>query len=402
MIRLILAVILLFVVVAGSALLVGDKGYLLIAMGDITIESTVVTALIMLAFVFVVSFITIKLIRGGYKVGARGWHKVIFANRNKARRLFKQGITHYLLEDYAQAEQTLVKSAQASGNQALALLVAAVAADKQGIKGNSQHYLQQLEQIEQANNETISLESVLIKLQLMITHKEFESARQLLDQHHKLIGHDLRLLAQEIELCLIEKRYQVAIERLVLARKQKQCNAEKLANWEYKAFYGEFTRLIKVKNLSVMQEFWQQLSRKLKQRETILLAYCQVLAEQKLTEPLNELLIPAIKKDASERFLHQIILLPISNPEALVEVVQKQLHKNKSSIKWLRVLAHLACHAKQWQMAEKAFSALHVELQQQQLTPSAIEKKLDAKKYALALNQQGKYQQANELLSALL
>jgi HemY protein len=83
-----------------------------------------------------------------------------------------------------------------------------------------------------------------------------------------------------------------------------------------------------------------------------------VLAEQNIIEPINKLLLPALKKDASVEFLHQLRVLPISKPDELIHAVQKQLHQHPQSSKWLSCLGHLAYHSKQWAMSEKAFNSL--------------------------------------------
>ena len=51
--RLVVLILLFFAAVAISPLLINEKGYILIAMGDLTVESTVVTAVIMLILIFI-------------------------------------------------------------------------------------------------------------------------------------------------------------------------------------------------------------------------------------------------------------------------------------------------------------------------------------------------------------
>ncbi len=224
MIRFIILAIVFLAVVAISPLLINEKGYILIAMGNLTIESTVVTAIIMLVLSFIILLLLLKLFRGGLKFSALTWHKVIFANKRKALTEFYRGIAAYLRRDYVQAEQLMAKCAKASGQQNLAWLVAAVAANKQkdnkNAISNSAHYLNLIEQ----NHDTkakILLETLLVSLDLLIQQGNYTKARKLLDDNHKLIGHDSRLLALEIDLCIAEKRYQAAAEHLKSARKKK-------------------------------------------------------------------------------------------------------------------------------------------------------------------------------------
>jgi len=195
MIRLIILAILFFAVVAISPILINEKGYILIAMGKLTIESTVVTAIMMLTVTFLLLLVLIKLLRNGFKLGSLSWNKVIFASRRKAQKEFNQGICAYLLTDYAQAEQLMAKSAEKSGQAKIAWLVAASAAMQQtenkNAPSNSKHYLTLIEQQEGKDNNA-NLETVLISVNLFMQQHAYAQARVIIDDSHKLIGHDAR------------------------------------------------------------------------------------------------------------------------------------------------------------------------------------------------------------------
>ena len=104
----------------------------------------------------------------------------------------------------------------------------------------------------------------------------YEKARAIIDDNHKQIGHDPRLLALEIDLCLIEQRFDQAIQYLVNARKEKTITDA----FEYKTGKKPLSTLVSLTVLLNMikihlQANWQGLSRKVKQREAVLLAYCR-------------------------------------------------------------------------------------------------------------------------------
>ena len=112
--RLIILILIFFAAVAISPLLINVKGYILIAMGDITVESTVVTAIIMLVLVFIGLLLSLKVFRGSWQLGLGTWHKIAFASRRRGLRDLKKGMTAYVLDDYSQAEHLLAKSAEPS------------------------------------------------------------------------------------------------------------------------------------------------------------------------------------------------------------------------------------------------------------------------------------------------
>ena len=232
---------------------------------------------------------------------------------------------------------------------------------------------------------------MIISIQLLINHQDYIQARALLDIHHKQIGHDDRLLALEIKLSLIEKRYPNAIERLVAARKSKSISSINIAEWEASAFLGMFNEQIETHNESTLNSYWNNLPRKLKQRESIVLAYCQVLAKHQINQALNDILLPVIKKGANDALLKAMRRLPLTSANELIQVVQKHLHGDKTSAKWLSCLAHLAASSQQWSMAEKAFNSL-VQLENKQYD------KIDLLTFAKVLEQQNQLSKAIEVL----
>ncbi len=392
--RLIILLLLFFAAVAISPILIGEKGYILIAMGNTTIESTVVTASIMLLLTFIALAMSLKLFKGGISVSLSAWNKIVFAGQRKGIRQLNQGIAAYALGDYQQAEHLLVKSAEPSKAQQIAYLLAASAADKQGLTTNSQHYLNQLQEYNQ-NLKDVGLESILVAIDLLIKHQAYPQARELLDQHHKLIGHDDRLLALELDLSLIEKRFSYVVEQLKLARKSKIFSEQRVADWEAQAFYGTFNEQIAKQDTQALQQYWDNLGRKIKQRAAVVLAYCKVLAKHKIHQPLSKILLPVIKKGSNEHLLKAIRQLPLTHCDELILAVQKHLHYDQHNAKWLSTLAHLCAADRQWPTATKAFNTL-VHLPGQQYD------KIDLLTFAKVLEQQGELTKANEILNKAL
>lgn len=396
MIRFIVIIALFFIMLALSPLLIDEKGYILISMGETIIELTVLSACILFMIFALSALIIIKILRGGFKLSFNAWTTVAFASKRRGIANFNKGLAAYLLEDYQTAEQLFAKSAEPAKRQHSAYLLAAAASAKQNLDANTNHYLDLLAQESFKVNNT-DLASVIVKVKLLMnqTRKEAnDKARALIDENHKQIGHDARLLALEIDLCIIEKRYETAISWLSSARKEKTISDEKVQSWEEKAYYGAFNDIIIKKDQENLHTYWQSLSRKVKQREAVLFAYCQVLAEQNITEPLTELITPILKKQPNEHFLKRLRTLPIKHSEPLIAIVQKHLHNDKHNAQWLSCLGHLALMSEQWSMAEKAFGSL-VKLEANQQTKQYDKQDLYA--FAKALTAEGQHQAANEV-----
>jgi len=392
MIRFIAIIILFFAVLALSPLLIDEKGYILISMGETIIELTILSAMIMFFLFTIVVFILYKALRGSLNISFKAWNKLAFASRRRGIANFNKGLTAYMLEDYQGAEQLFAKSAEPAKRQQSAYLLAAVSSAKQQLDTNTNHYLALLEQ-ETAKLTVSDLASVIIKVKLLMNQGStdaYEKARLLIDENHKQIGHDARLLALEIDLCLIEKRFESVVDYLSLARKEKTITDETLLAWEEKAYYGVFHHIVIKKDQASLLNYWNSLARKVKQREAALFSYSQVLAEQNIIEPLIKLITPILKKHPDVRFLKHLRKLPIKQSEPLIALAQKHLHDNSQSPQWLSCLGHLAIMNEQWSMAEKAFGSL-IKLNGQQYD------KQDLQAFAKALTEEGQHQAANEV-----
>jgi len=388
--RLLLLLILFLGVIVITPMLIGEKGYILISIGDSAIETTVITAIITLALCFFALALIIKFFRGGLSFSFKTWNKIAFASRRRALKDFNKGIAAYVLGDYKQAEHLLAKSADASNFEHIAYLVAADAAQKQALKPNTDHYLGLLEQTTSTFKDA-GLEAVLIKIKLLIGQQNYQQARTVIDEHHKHIGHDVRLLRLEIELSLIEQRFDHVIKKLHAAQKQKSISAQTITLWQQQAFYGVFNQQIKQHDSHALLEYWQQLPKKIKQSETVVLAYCQVLAENQVNEPLAKLLLPIIKKGNAISLLKAVRTLPITQDDSLMAAAQKHLHNEPHNAIWLSLVAHFATASQQWQLAEKAFNSL-VNLEEKQYD------KTDLLVFSQVLEHQGHLDKANQVL----
>lgn len=396
MIRFIIIIALFFTMLALSPLLIDEKGYILIAMGETIIELTVLSAAILFLLFAISAFIIVKMLRGGFKLSFNAWHTVAFASRRRGIANFNKGLAAYMLEDYENAEQLFAKSAEPAKRQQSAYLLAAAASAKQSLDANTNHYLDLLAQESNTGNNS-DLASVLVKVKLLMNQDRSESylkARTIIDENHKQIGHDTRLLTLEIDLCIIEKRFEAAVTWLTAARKAKNINDKQIQAWEDKAYYGVFNDIITKQDNASLQAYWKSLGRKIKQREAVLFTYCQVLAEHDISEPLVELITPVLKKEPDVKFLKRLRTLPIKQSEPLIAIVQKHLHNDKHSAQWLSCLGHLALMSEQWSMAEKAFGSL-VKLEANQQTKQYDKEDLQA--FAQALTAEGQHQAANEV-----
>ena len=396
MIRLIIIIALFFAVLALAPFLLEEPGYILISMGNHIVELTVYAAFFWISATLAILFLSYKFIRGGFNLSFKAWTTIAFASRRRGIANFNKGLTAYMLEDYQNAEQLFAKSAEPSKRQQSAYLLAAAASAKQNVDANTNHYLDLLEK-ESTKKDAADLASLIVKIKLLLNQQRddaYKKARAIIDENHKKIGHDTQLLALEIDLCLIEKRFEAAISWFASARKAKNIDDSKIVTWEETAYYGAFKNIFIKKDKQGLQDYWESLSRKVKQRDSVFFTYCKVLAEHNISEPLIKLLSPKLKKQPNKSFLQHLRTLTIRQSEPLITIVQKHLHNNKHSALWLSCLGHLSVMSEQWSMAEKSFRTLI------QLEANKEEKQYDKEDliaFAKALTADGQHQTANEV-----
>ncbi len=393
MIKLFLLILVFFIFISVTPLLIDEPGYISIAIYGMIYELTLYTAIFWILFVFLIAVLIFVILKGSFNFSLGAWKKVAFAGQRRGIKDFNKGVAAYILEDYVQAEHLLAKSSGPSKREHMGYLLASSAASKQNLRSNTNHYLGLLDSVGNTVKDS-NLESVIVTIKLLITHEEYDKARAMIDDHHKFVGHDARLLRLEIDLCIFEKRYTAAADQLVAARKQKTINEETIINWEEKAFYGAFNQLIIEKDEEELTRYWNSLASKVQHREAVVLAYCKVLAENKITQPLTKILLPTVKKGENKALLMAMRSLPLESPEELIAIAQKRVDKNPASPLWLSCLAHLSVANKAWEVAEKSFNSL-VELPDKQYDD------VDLIGFAKTLEQQSQFEKATQVYSKL-
>ncbi|MDN3652772.1 heme biosynthesis HemY N-terminal domain-containing protein [Thalassotalea ponticola] len=386
----ILLVLALLTAIAVAPFLIDEKGYILIAMGNLTIEMTVVSALLMLVIGTIVGLLLISIIRFGWKMTSSTWRKLLFSNEAKANKAFQQGLGAYLLGDYQNAETLLANSAEKVQFSNTAWLFAAKSSDALNNNANTQNYLQLLVEHPDAKQD-FSIESLLLTAKLQMQLGYFDKARQLLNDNHTLIGHDTRLIALDIDINTALDNYNAALDGLKRLRKRKDISTETLYELEYAAYKGLYDQLTRDKSIDAVSSHYQSLSRKEKQSEGVVLAYADTLIANGLSKDFEGLVLPHINRKSSTHFINALKTLPVRHAQHVIDSIQKLLQKNPDNPVWLSALAHLCYADKQIDKAQKAFVSLF----------KIRRDKADLLTYARLLEEQGEHQQANRIYREL-
>lgn len=150
----------------------GNKGYVLISLGNYTVESSVTSAVI-LAVLFYGALLIVEWVLGrvfGLRRKTQGWFG---SRRRRKANLQTVNATLAMAEGhYNQAEKLLIKGADNSDTPLLNYLSAAKVAQARGDDVRRDHYLQKA----QEENPKAELALTLIQTQLQIEQGQYDSA----------------------------------------------------------------------------------------------------------------------------------------------------------------------------------------------------------------------------------
>jgi HemY protein len=339
--------ILLLVLVAGLLLgpyWSGSTGYVLIAIGNWTIETSIVAALIML---FVVGVILRALLRGVLLVVRKTrWGVQWFGERkhNKAQQAFDQGAQLLLNGEPAAASQAFGRS-WGLVKKPLTATFAAYAAQQAGDIRLARDWLSKI------NNPTeLQIADTIFALQ-----EKPELAQQKVDLLKRLsAAHPDNVALTKATLQVYQQLHRWAdlIALLPNAQRLHCVTATELFRLTEQA-YGEVMQDLGRSRADQLEPYWEKLSRDQRRSAPIRLAYIRTLMKLGLDDAAGKLAARALKRgelkltDLLERKL-------VVNQDELKGFLQDSLKRNPDDAMLLHALGQIALKDQEFELASRA------------------------------------------------
>ncbi|WP_116474640.1 heme biosynthesis HemY N-terminal domain-containing protein [Zobellella maritima] len=304
----------------------GRQGYVLIAAGQYTIESTV-TVLLISAVLFYLLLLFLEWLLGrmfGLSHRTRGWF--IGRRRRKALNFTQTGMQALVAEDYATAEKMLVKGTKGNELALLNYLNAATAAQAQGNDSKRDDYLRQAH--EQSPGASLAVGITQAKLQ--IQQGQLDQALAGLEQLEQDHGSQPALLKLQKEVYLALGEWEKLLAILDnLSRKQLIQDDEK-QRLQQQAYEGWFDRTARQDGSEGLLNAWQGLPRKQKYQPDILIPLCDRLIHLKAHQEAQQLLLDGMDKHADNRLLACMTQLQLSDYHPLLTILEKRAKQENS------------------------------------------------------------------------
>ncbi len=383
MIRIILLLVFLVIGLFAGPSLVGEKGYVLIALKHTTIEMSVVSLGVMVFFA-VIGFLIIEWIIKrvvGAITGSRHW--LGGWGERRRQRFFTSGMQALAEGDLGAARKSLGKIANANfdGLNLLAL------ADVEAKQGNTEQALGYWQQAAAVPGSELAAKLNMARFEIGQQHGAealtiIESLTHAQQQKPNVIEVWAGALAATDQWHTLREK---------LDSGWKKPLGDRYAHWSGMASQGDFAEIANKEGANELIQEWQKLPRGQKKDLTHQQAYIAQLIAQGMHQEAEKALVSTQKSGPQPALLTLFKSLQLPQPTASIKLLEKWIKKDSENGELYSVLAHLAFHSGDHILAEKAVNQALEHRQQQDdiLLLAEIKAQQQQPDEALALYKQG-------------
>lgn len=322
----------------------GNTGYVLIAIGNYTIETSLVAAVILLTLLVIVMRViwrfVLRMIRG------TAWGMKWFGQRrtHKAQAALTEGATALTNGDSIHASRAFNRSWQLRHDGTVALLASYAAAQ-------NHDYAQAREWLTHTPNPAqLQLAEVLFSFQQNPEHNaqrlsELKQLRRDYPLHPQLLRLTLAVYEQQ-------HRWEDLIASLDDAQRLEVLSASELESLTIRAYREHFLAIGRT-NAHALEEHWRTLSREQRRNAAIRAAYLSALKTFQQLDGADKVAARGIKRGdiTLAQLLEQQLLVP---GVELRDYLQTQLKKHPEDGLLLQAMGQMAMQTKEWALAERA------------------------------------------------
>ncbi len=347
--RLFIALIFIVVVVAAmlaAPMIIGEKGYVLITMGNTAIEMTVISLVISVVLGLVGLWIVLKLVfwLAGLFKGSHRWFGKLGERRRK--RAFYRGLQALVegqLEDAKKAFQQTTDGDFDGVNYLAAAQVARALDEKDRVRAL-------LSEAEDYPNAKVA--ATLVQARLDIEEGQPEQAFARLEKLDDKHGDHTQVVKLKAE-CLARQGHWQTLEDNLPGWK-KHLDKASFTRWSQQIAKGKFAEIASKQGANALKQHWQTLPRKLRHDTAYQAAYVQQLLEQGMHSDAQDCLLEWQKRGPEPAFLPLMKQLNLANAAPTMAALEKWIKQDSDNPALYSTLGHVAFHAGDDALAEKA------------------------------------------------
>ncbi|WP_323889026.1 heme biosynthesis HemY N-terminal domain-containing protein [Aeromonas veronii] len=296
----------------------GNKGYVLIALGNYTIESSVTSAVI-LAVLFYGVLLIVEWLLGrvfGLRRKTLGWYGS--RRRRKANQQTVAATLAMAEGHYSQAEKLMIKGASNSDTPLLNYLSAAKAAQARGDDARRDQYLQKA----QEEHPKAELALTLTQTQLQIEQGQYDTALAMLESVYALNPRHPMVLDQLRQVHLARQDWSALCDLIPALHKVGRLTPKQEEDLLQQTWSGRLQQA--VGSLETLKAVWQDLPRKLRLEPELLACYGDLLRQLGADGEAATLWQEALRKQPMPQLLARLPKLKLDSYQPLLALLQKQ------------------------------------------------------------------------------
>jgi len=374
---LLVIIVVVFACILFGHSLIGQKGYVLIALGNTTIEMSVISALITLTLFLLAIRFGEWALRAIFSAlaGSRKWFGVLSQRRQK--KAFYDAINALATGQLVTAKKSIARTFGGEFGGVNYIL----AADIERQLNNDDNVVRLLEA---AHTYPQSEETATIQLATWFTnHAQFQSALDALKRLPKNTRKTKTLGKVWLTTLAGLKQWHLLKDKLA---EFKKVLGDDYIVWAQGATQGEFNAIVSKQGANALIQHWQNLSKTARSDIANQRAYLQLLIEQGMSAEAEPILVSLSGKQAKPVFYDLFKMLKHPNPTKAVATVEHWIKNDPQNGDLYSVLAHLAANSGDDQLAEKAVTKsldLRANSQDAALYASLLENRQDFKQASL-------------------
>nr|WP_240610470.1 heme biosynthesis HemY N-terminal domain-containing protein [Legionella qingyii] len=325
MMRIILAFLILLGSVALGIQLNKDPGYVLIAINQWTIETTVWVAVFGIIILFIAMYLVLRLCQKISHTPSTltQWHSKRLAQ--KAQAITRKGLIEYSEGYWLKAKNHLIQALPNTDTPLLNYLTAARAAQKMGDNQLRDDYLREAQQ--SMPEAKIAVE--LTQAELQLANHQWEQALATLKHLHDIAPRHPYVLKLIMQLYQEVKDWPQLIHILPDLKKYQVVNPQEFELLQYNAYLQRLIDLVRQNQHEAVNTFFHSLPKALANEPNIIAEYVRFLLKNADYTTASDLLRRTLRKDLSPQLIGLYSLLPID--EKQLAFAEGLLKKNAHS-----------------------------------------------------------------------
>jgi HemY protein len=350
--RLFIAILatLLFAAVLAAAIAY-DPGYVLIAFGNYTLETTVWVGIALALLVLIAMYLLVLLLHRSVRQGSifnrwrTNWRE------RRGRKLTQRGLLAYLEGNFERARVVLDRGANRAETPALNYVLAARAAAAQGEHKMAELYLLRARRSDDDADFAIALTAAELQLRqgkLQDALVSLTRLRNLAAKHPYILK-----LLQDTYIAL--RDWDKLLQLLPQLRKYKVLSREAAAELEVRATANLFDDMTAQKQIEKLRERWRELPRAAERDARVVAAYTRGLIALGAGTEAESILRAYLKRDWNAELVILYGKTGGIDPSRQMTQAEQWLREHGSSAALLLCLGRIALHSQLWGKARDYF-----------------------------------------------